>query len=201
MRTFTLNQRVLVMENEDGIPIHALGTVKRIRSNGSAFVYLDVRSKNDGVHPFPRGDDRERSVVAYPESCAPATKNHADRKAAKKIAAEPRVTLAMFGKDHWSTFAYIETRIVDHGGEPQREHMRTDKDRHPFLAWCRNEDEFGGAKKHPTRLKGGILLDDHDDWDCVDDCIAFGLLENVGSAVNPVYQLTDEGRRVAALLR
>lgn len=36
-----------------------------------------------------------------------------------KISTHPRdkyVPMALFGKDHWSTFAYVETRLVDHGG-------------------------------------------------------------------------------------
>lgn len=36
-----------------------------------------------------------------------------------EISTHPRdknVPVLLFGKDHWSTFAYIETRLVDHGG-------------------------------------------------------------------------------------
>lgn len=108
---------------------------------------------------------------------------------------EPRVPIERWGADHWSTFAYIETRIVDHKGCPNIPHMRCDGDLHPQFA-------HGGTtgKKYPTRYKGGELKD-HDDWSCLDDCELIGLLENKGTGMNRVYKLTALGRLVAAQLR
>jgi len=100
-----------------------------------------------------------------------------------------------FGRDHWSAFGYIETRIVDHGGVPQKNHLRCIVKRHPFFA-----HEGGDASRYPTRLKGRVQ-EDHDDWDCLEDLEGAGLLDNVGTGVNPVYRLTDLGREVAGRLR
>lgn len=115
------------------------------------------------------------------------------------------VPIEMFGKDHWSTFAYIETRIVDHKGVPVRDHMRTDVDRHPgLLGDTQSMHGIGtrpGDKKYPTRLKGGVDLKDHDDWDCVDDLAKAGLLEIHGTGINPMYKMTELGWKVAHQLR
>ncbi len=123
------------------------------------------------------------------------------RRAAEPKKGEPRVPMSKFGKDHWSTFGYIECRIVDHGGIPDRNHMRCDPERHPGLAGSR-ANYSGERKKYPTRLAGdNEFLPDHDDWDCAYDLEAVGLLEDLGTGVNPVFQLTELGHTVAAALR
>ena len=103
-----------------------------------------------------------------------------------------------FGKDHWSTFAYIETRCVDYSGVLNKNHMRCDEDRHPGHV---NSANAHSKKKHPTILKGFVNVSDHDDWDCVDDLENAGFLESHGTGLHPVFKLTTDGRRVAALLR
>ena len=110
------------------------------------------------------------------------------------------IPISKFGKDHWSTFAYIETRIVDYRGEPDKNHMRCDKDRHPAHVHMGTTDD----KKYPTRLKGGTELYDHDDWDCLDDLVEASLLAEPpewGTGLYPVYELTQTGVQVAAQLR
>lgn len=91
----------------------------------------------------------------------------------------PPVPPEKFGKDHWSTFAYVETRIVDHRGTINHDHMRCDADRHPILRASKRAALFGmsAATKYPTRLVAGHQRRDHDDYDCLDDLIAAGLLE------------------------
>ena len=111
------------------------------------------------------------------------------------------VPINKFGKDHWSTFAYIETRIIDYGGKPCRDHMRTDRDRHPKLVGPRVfVCDSAPNIKYPTILKDGTSLVDHDDWDCLEDCEHAGLLKTSGT-VNRTYTLTEEGRQVAGQLR
>lgn len=105
----------------------------------------------------------------------------------------PVVTVDRWGKEHWSTFGYIETRIVDHEGVPSRGHMRCDRDLHPAL------DHGGGMA--PTRLFDGSTIPLHDDWSCLDDAEAAGFLTNVGTGLHRVYRLTDLGREVANALR
>ncbi len=100
---------------------------------------------------------------------------------------------ALWGSDHWSTFGYIETRIVDHEGVPSRGHMRCHRGIHAQF------DHGGGGP--PTRLATGSVDRPHDDWSCLDDAEAAGLVANVGTGTHRVYRLTDTGRKVAALLR
>lgn len=106
------------------------------------------------------------------------------------------VAIEDFGQDHWSTFGYIETRIVDHKGVPNKLHMRCNHSRHPAFA-----HEGGDAVRYPTRLRGDAVKPGHDDWDCLEDCELAGLLENVGTGINPMYALTNYGRQIASFLR
>lgn len=110
----------------------------------------------------------------------------------------PRVPIEKFGKDHWSTFAYLECRVVDNEGMPNRTQMRCDPDRHPAFA---HSSSLGEPRKYPTRIADGESLDNHDDWDCVDDMEAVGLVKIDGTGVFPVWSLTDYGSFVAAKLR
>jgi len=110
------------------------------------------------------------------------------------------IKMDRWGKDHWSTFAYIETRIVDRKGIPDRNNMRTDIDLHPALLGPQLA-VFGGNQKYPTRLKGSETVSDHDDWSCLDDAEEYGLIENIGSGINRVYRLKERGKIVAAALR
>lgn len=112
------------------------------------------------------------------------------------------VPVERWGSDHWSTFAYVETRIVDHDGFLDGRHMR---------------GHTAGWERYPTRLKDGELSG-HNDFDCVDDAIAAGLLIPAGKseglaritkrnaegeivAMTHRYQLTSKGSVVAAKLR
>lgn len=113
---------------------------------------------------------------------------------------EPSVPVNKWGKDHWSTLAYIETRIVDHSGVPNPEHMRADIDIHPQFG-NRAQQEASPDKRYPTILNDGTTVEKHDDWSCVDDMVAVGIMEWQGTGINPVFVLTEEGHRVTASLR
>lgn len=110
------------------------------------------------------------------------------------------VPMSDWGMDHWSTFAYIETRIVDYRGSPEITRMRTDRDLHPGLA-----HGSMGWKKYPTRLKriDGETREiaGHDDWSCLEDAEREGLLEWAGTGIDPIFVLTDRGRKVSDELR
>jgi hypothetical protein len=107
-----------------------------------------------------------------------------------------RLPLAEFGQDHWSLFAYIETRVVDYGGVLNRVHMRCINARHPL-----HTHEGGDASKYPTRLRDNRVIENHDDWDCIDDLVTLGLVENIGTSVNARFRLTSLGTSVASELR
>lgn len=103
--------------------------------------------------------------------------------------AEP-VPVRSWGKDHWTTFAYVETRWVDHRGMLSHDQMRCDRQRHPaFYSAKRRAIAMGtdaDGARYPTRLKtetpgdndrwGVVQLPGHDDYDCLNDAIQAGLI-------------------------
>jgi hypothetical protein len=109
-----------------------------------------------------------------------------------------RVPITLFGNDHWSTFAYVETRAVDHKGLLDHDHMRCHAGRHPVMLQAKRRISAGSAdgSPYPTRIKASATPDpdgrygvtevpDHDDYDCLDDLIAAGLLEPRMPVVGP----------------
>jgi hypothetical protein len=103
-----------------------------------------------------------------------------------------------WGRDHWSLLGYIATCF---DGEIDRRKLRCNENRHPMLAHCHSawKDEWS------TRLKSTpegehIKAIGHDDWDCLDDLEAAGMV-NVFSLVNGFVRLTEYGSRVAFRLR
>lgn len=101
------------------------------------------------------------------------------------------VPMARWGKDHWTTFAYVETRWVDYGGFLSHDQMRCDRSRHPaFYASKRRATAFGtdcDGGRYATRLKsetagpdgtwGTAEMFGHDDYDCLSDAISAGLIK------------------------
>jgi len=118
------------------------------------------------------------------------------------------IPIEQWGKDHWSTLAYIETCIVDQqvvadiGGLDKRK-MRCNPKTHPHWAHLPDWSHDNG-----TRLKGykskeetpDLLLPTHDDWDCVEDMEAENLVM-ICSVANCWVSLTNEGRDIASQLR
>ena len=100
-----------------------------------------------------------------------------------------------WGRDHWSTLLYIETRAVAYRGGIDRRHLRINGARHPGLAHVR------GDFVHPTRLRAGRIEPEHDDWDCVEDMVAAEMVEIGGTGLSPIMRLTDFGWQVASRLR
>lgn len=89
----------------------------------------------------------------------------------------PPVPPEDFGRDHWSTFAYVETRTVEYRGTIDHDHMRCHGNRHPIMLAAKTFRGGGDGSRYPTILAGGRDLPNHDDYDCLDDLIAAGLLE------------------------
>lgn len=121
----------------------------------------------------------------------------------------PPVPVSEWGKDHWSTLAYIETVCVDSVttkgiGSIVFDRMRVDRHRHPMLIGRRQAVSFSGVrdneKNYPTRLRNDRELHDHDDWDCLDDMEKAGLVEVISQA-NGRVRMTDAGLAMAAKLR
>ena len=115
------------------------------------------------------------------------------------------IPLSSFGRDHWSTFGYIECRCVDNKGIPSLDHMRSNPARHPGLS-PRGTGIGGWKAEYSTRLKSHTketpnLAAGHDDWDCAHDLEEAGLVEDLGTGVNPMWKLTPAGLDMAAKLR
>lgn len=111
------------------------------------------------------------------------------------------IPMAKWGKDHWSLLGYVDVRCVDYKGVLCNDHMRTDINKHPLLMSPRVASVYAGSKeKYPTRLKNNEVQHDHDDWDCLDDMEAFGLVEII-SLINGFVTLTRLGSELAGLVR
>ncbi len=103
------------------------------------------------------------------------------------------IPIEKFGKDHWSTFGYVGCRVTSNKGIPDRQHMRCDADLHPGLAHNGRGGELPIQRKYPTILRGGVEQADHDDWSCVDDLEAAGLVKIGGTGIHPTWDMTDIG--------
>lgn len=195
VQRFVDGMRVVVDKDEYGHPVDATGIVWRICTDGCRGIIVLDGGKRSG-----KAWEAGTRVRTYPEYCSFAETSLQEEREAARQERQPVATLENFGRDHWTTFLYIETRCVDHGGVPNRVHMRCDRRRHPLFAHMVPADGMRESG-YPTRLRDGAELHDHDDWDCVADLMAEGLLENFGLSMDPVYRLTQDGIRVASLLR
>ena len=120
------------------------------------------------------------------------------------------ISPSRWGKDHWTTFAYIGTRCVDHKGVVEKAHMRTKRDKHPELEGePQKMASYFDNTEYPTRLYGFFedatnpdnSITDHDDWDCIEDMVEAGLLLPLVYAEEVAYQLTEKGWKIDNLLR
>lgn len=116
------------------------------------------------------------------------------------------IPVDLWGKDHWSTFAYLETRAVDNNGVIKNVHMRCNPRLHSGFA---HAGSFMGGD-YPTIIKGGKKVERHDDWSCVEDMIVAGLITVQVHQIAPAdcmecieakVSFTDLGALVAAALR
>ena len=102
-----------------------------------------------------------------------------------------------WGKDHWSTFAYIETCCVDNRGIPDPQRLTTNHDRHSNMGNPRDGSAYSIRLANGEELPG----DAYDEWDCLDDFEDCALLENIGTDLNRRYRLTETGKMIAGQLR
>lgn len=82
------------------------------------------------------------------------------------------VPIEKWSKDHYSTLAYAESRVVDYRGFLDNRHMRCDARLHLKMA-----TQYTGGGKYPTRLKNNEEAINHDDFSCLEDFQAYGLLK------------------------
>lgn len=89
------------------------------------------------------------------------------------------VPIEQWGKDHWSTFAYMMACVTTKGGKIDQRKMRCDPELHFGLA------HLFERECHPTRLRDGSELHNHDDWSCLEDIEEYKLLSHIGTGINP----------------
>lgn len=118
------------------------------------------------------------------------------------------VPMERWGKDHWTTLLYLETCAVDTGGMISNPKMRCNPRLHRAFAHGYPHDPQ--SREYPTRLKGGEERYGHDDWSCLEDMVAAGLVtaEWRQPFTAPVFgggcarvRLTERGQAIAAALR
>ena len=74
------------------------------------------------------------------------------------------ISIERWGKDHWSTFGYLEAVCVDYGGRVDLRRMRTHPGRHPqYVAYKPMSGEPQDGSGFPTMLEDGQEQPDHDD--------------------------------------
>ena len=121
------------------------------------------------------------------------------------------VSMERWGKDHWSTLAYIETRTVDYKGVLENAKLRVAERLHREFKYV---TPFGGntGKDYPTILAGGEKLSGHDDVSCILDMAQEGLLtyrdrykkgrrEEFFNNREIIIKLTPKGQALTAELR
>lgn len=131
-----------------------------------------------------------------------------ERTANTQFGRDDFIPMSLWSKDHWSTLAYIETKLVDDGGKcTVKFDARMRQNRRNYRVLIGQRMSGTGAipmsVDHGTRLNDGTYLPNHDDWNCLQDMQAAGLFEgdvddwDRGMAL----KLTDAGRFLAAALR
>lgn len=119
-----------------------------------------------------------------------------------------------WGKDHWTTLAYVESVMTDCGGFQLGADSRMRTNRRNFRVMSefptpkRSGSETFGAtgfypSQSPTRLNNDTDVEGHDDWNCLEDMAAIGLFDVSGLHLEPkkVIHLSLTGQKVSAALR
>jgi hypothetical protein len=85
--------------------------------------------------------------------------------------------ISEWGQDHWSTLVYLETCAVDGRGIVNNNRMRCNPRLHREFMSTAPGAYTGEPNKYPTRLANGCIQNDHDDWSCLEDMVAAGLVK------------------------
>lgn len=126
-----------------------------------------------------------------------------------KVAGDDYIPIELWGKDHWSTLAYLEACAVDCHGLVDNRRMRCNPRLHREFAYVNPFGRVVDGSRYPTRTKAGDVQP-HDDWSCLEDLVAAGLVRaywrlryperSFGGAQTKV-ELTDLGLTIVAALR
>lgn len=122
------------------------------------------------------------------------------------------VPMDRWGKDHWTTLLYLETRAVNYRGKIAPEKMRTSRRNRHLAGIVHGQANVMGVDQYPTRLvptqaerakyNSVDLIGGHDDWECMYDMADAGLLtfecatDRGQRPLQVTVQMTDKGREV-----
>lgn len=134
---------------------------------------------------------------------------------AKTFDADDYIPISHWGRDHWTTLAYIETVMVDMGGFQVGSDARMKSNRRNYRVMARDCPKPLRATNqaaslalvmephHATKLNDGQQVPNHDDWACVQDMGAEGLFAEGIDNIEPgvVLKFSEKGNRVANALR
>ena len=128
----------------------------------------------------------------------------------KTFSQDEIVPMEFWGKDHWSTLAYVETVMVEHAGFQIGSDARMKSNRRNFRVMreqCprpkRTNHAFGGIvmnPEHSSVLRNAASVN-HDDWCCVQDMAAAGLFIESDCQPGVVLRLSEYGAHVVNALR
>jgi hypothetical protein len=120
---------------------------------------------------------------------------------------------SLFGRDHWSTLAYVESVMTDCAGFQMGNDPRMRANRRNY----RVMNEVPRPKRvknlsvtnHPmmpddgSRLNDGQVVRGHDDWNCIEDFAALGFFDVSAGALDAgvTLKFSALGKTVAAALR
>lgn len=123
------------------------------------------------------------------------------------------VAPALFGRDHWTTLAYIESVMADCAGFQLGTDPRMRSNRRNYRVM--SEVPRPKRAKNPTatvhlmtsedgsRLNNGQVVHGHDDWNCVEDFAAVGFFDvgPAGLGAGKTLRFSPLGKAVATRLR
>lgn len=135
--------------------------------------------------------------------------------APRHFAHDDLIPVDFWGKDHYSTLAYVETVMVECAGfevgvDPR---MRSNRRTFRMLMQTNKSPRRAGSNswqlaramepQHTSFLKHGATSEGHDDWCCLQDMASAGLFTDGDDCVEPgnVLHLSDLGRRFVVALR
>lgn len=130
----------------------------------------------------------------------------------KQYSADEYVPAALWGKDHWSTLAYVESVATDCSGFQVGVDGRMRSNRRHFRVMheCPKPRRAGRsmvgaalASDAGTRLNDGQVIAGHDDWCCLQDMAQEGLFNVNASGIQPgfILHLSAKGQAWCAALR
>lgn len=116
------------------------------------------------------------------------------------------ISIELWGRDHWSMLAYFETVQVERGFFRVEFNARMRQKRHHLRVMPGRRGDYDGIPmrpEHGSRLNNGTYIENHDDWDCVQDFANAGLLKQSPEKVdvNERLTLSDRGHEFCAALR